>query len=154
MSLSFTFVVPGRPVSKARPRFYRGRVFTPERTQKHEALIASHGLAAMPEDWPRDRDYHVEVEFRCRTRARIDLDNLVKSICDGLNPTRTAPGVWYDDCQVQQLTASKRVVADDADVGSTVTITVLETHQRYSEPEPRKPRVRKTTAKRRHQKKR
>jgi Holliday junction resolvase RusA-like endonuclease len=48
MSLTATFVVPGKPVPKARPRFSKrtGRPYTPKTTRSYEALVASKAFFA------------------------------------------------------------------------------------------------------------
>ena len=114
--------IPGPGVAMGRPRFnrYSGRARTPEKTRKYLWLVqaiqekASHGM-----DLPVSRDTPIRVSIeavykRPGTRFRRkdpdhslwkttkpDLDNVVKSILDGLD------GLWSDDAQVCDIHAIK-----------------------------------------------
>ena len=90
--------VPGRPVPKGRPRFgVRGKkayVYTPTETKEYEKLVGwlAKSAGCRPTDKP------VIVSLDIYTRRKMDLDNVAKSILDGLN------GVAYeDDDQVVEL---------------------------------------------------
>jgi hypothetical protein len=102
-----------RPKAKERPRFRRGRVFTPKTTHEFEAKVAA--------GWDKrkrfkDKPVSVEIEFGKNyfivhiqeldsptpSALQGDIDNYVKSILDGLN------GVAFDDdIQVRELKAIK-----------------------------------------------
>lgn len=104
----FEFTVPGKPVPKARPRLGRGgRVFTPQKTVDYENLVANCARAQLPRNWRLDGQYHIDITVWLNSNVFGDLDNMVKSICDGLNHA----GVWDDDKYVCSLTA-KRVFGD------------------------------------------
>ena len=102
----------------------KGRVFTPAKTRTYERTIALSAQAAksklaggqlfdgpvmvtihchfgMPKSWSRKRKeamlYQPHIQLP-------DLDNLVKSVLDGLNQTF---GIWDDDKQVSAVTATK-----------------------------------------------
>jgi len=102
------FVVSGNPISKARPRLGRGgHVFTPKTTQNYEKLVAlafRSKLAATPEDlegggpWPLAASYRVHVVAYMENKRRVDLDNIFKSIGDGLNGV-----AYYDDCLIDEF---------------------------------------------------
>ena len=103
-----SFVLPGVPVAKGRPRMTkRGHVFTPKKTVSYEQSIALAAQAAksklgggllfdgpvmvtihchfaMPKSWSRKRKEQMLYEPHIQLP---DLDNLVKSIMDGLNHT-------------------------------------------------------------------
>jgi Holliday junction resolvase RusA-like endonuclease len=120
-----TFVLPGVPVPKGRPRMTkRGHVFTPKKTVSYERSIALAAQAAksklaggqlfdgpvmvtihchfgMPKSWSRKRKEAMLYEPHIQLP---DLDNLVKSVLDGLNQTF---GIWDDDKQVAAVTATK-----------------------------------------------
>tara|TARA_R100001143_G_C3332795_1_gene120309 strand:- start:238 stop:747 length:510 start_codon:yes stop_codon:yes gene_type:complete len=120
-----TFVLPGVPVPKGRPRMTRrGHVFTPQKTVSYERSIALAAQAAksklaggqlfdsavmvtihchfgMPKSWSRKRKEAMLYEPHIQLP---DLDNLVKSVLDGLNQTY---GIWDDDKQVAAVTATK-----------------------------------------------
>lgn len=92
------FVVVGPPVPKERPRVFRGHAITPKRTLSYERLVGLCARAA----GVRVLEGHVRVRavFYCADERRRDIDNLVKSILDGLNGV-----AWADDSQVKHLDA-------------------------------------------------
>lgn len=90
-------VIPGPPVPKGRPRSTRaGGVYTPQRTRDYEESVAwacrqarvAHGAGAVA----------VRIRFMAR-RGRGDIDNLAKSVLDGL----VMGGAIDDDRQVVRL---------------------------------------------------
>ena len=106
--MAINITIPGRPVPKARPRLgMRGKtayIYTPARTKEYEEFIGWTAKAAgcKPLEGP------VEVELWCYTKGRADVDNLSKSILDGLN------GIAFeDDSQVVDLHVHKRKVKAD-----------------------------------------
>jgi len=97
--------VPGRPVPKGRPRLgVRGRkafVYTPPDTKEYEKLVGwiAKCSGCRPVDGP------VAVDLDIYVRIRMDLDNVAKSVLDGLN------GIAYqDDGQVVELLVRKHKV--------------------------------------------
>jgi Holliday junction resolvase RusA-like endonuclease len=117
------FVVPGRPVPKARPRFgHGGRVFTPTSTLNAERAVASAAWRA----WPKhsafsDRPCEIDATFvyavpaswpKSRRMAALagdvpmvagaDIDNLLKTVLDGLNG-----GPITDDSRVIAVSGRK-----------------------------------------------
>lgn len=116
--------VPGPPQPKQRARRNRrtGRWYTPSRTRRYEAHVAScAAAAAMAQGWERtDERVRVVVEVRWPDRRRRDADNAAKSILDGLN---RAESVWADDAQVCELTV--RTSVDREDPGAEVTVEVM-----------------------------
>lgn len=120
--MNLTIEVAGNPVPKGRPRFSRGRVFTPKRTSDYEAIVAIAASNAMKESGAQKTSGLVEVvvtavieipkSYRGKKRTDAlfgcscpsgDVDNYAKSVLDGLNSV-----VWDDDKQVVKLTACKR----------------------------------------------
>lgn len=98
-----TFEVPGRSVPCARHRTTKGgRTYVPRPTIQHEAAIAWTALAADVALTP-ERRYSLEMDFHGAS-PRADLDNLVKTVLDGLQ--RGYPG--WNDSQVVRLIANKR----------------------------------------------
>ena len=105
------FEVATKPVPKGRPRFARGRVFTPSTTKNFEKLIhVQCGLAMTLQKFERlTGPVEVFIEFQYKrpkktelSCPRADIDNLVKAVLDGIN------GIAFDDDkQVQCLFASK-----------------------------------------------
>lgn len=92
-----TFHVPGPPVPKARPRVVNGRTYTPKRTRDYEALVGAcyHGP-------PHEGKVTVELEIHLPNRRRVDIDNICKSVMDGLEGH-----AYANDGQVYQLIARK-----------------------------------------------
>ena len=105
------FTVSGEPLGKLRPRFdgRTGRVYTPRSSKVHEqaigmaALAARRGAAADAE-WA----YGVRAVFCVRGHHRKDVDNLLKSVLDGLNKR-----VFADDTQVQEVMGWKALDAQN-----------------------------------------
>jgi Holliday junction resolvase RusA-like endonuclease len=98
-----SFVVPGDPQPKERPRTVKGHTFTPQRTKDAEQRVHDAFRAAMP-DWQTEPDgtYGVLMEFNAEQGSTADLDNLTKLVWDALNTnTKTGhQGLWLDDIQV------------------------------------------------------
>lgn len=100
-------VIDGEPVAKARPRFTRtGQVYTPEKSRRYERLVHDTFKGK-----PFQGAIYVKIEAYLKKpkinkspfpTKKPDIDNIVKSILDGLNGK-----AWEDDKQVVKLTASK-----------------------------------------------
>lgn len=92
------FTVPGRPVPKQRPRAgNNGKLYTPKPTREYEKAVgwAAKQVFVNPYDGP------IELILKIYLMARAgDLDNYIKSICDGLNGI-----AWRDDSQVTRIRA-------------------------------------------------
>lgn len=116
--MTITFVIPGKPFAKQRPRSTRqGRVYTPAETVSFERAVgqiaAQHFAApitgpvsveiiatfAIPASWSQKK--RLSALHRPHTQ-RPDLDNCQKAILDGLNRIAFA-----DDGQVAQIAARK-----------------------------------------------
>jgi crossover junction endodeoxyribonuclease RusA len=106
------FWVPGKPQAKQRPRVGKGgRIYTPRETADYEAHVAQAWRLADGEIIPKDTAVRVELYVskdsvevviepapNRRHTARADLDNIAKSILDGLNKV-----AFEDDRQVAEL---------------------------------------------------
>lgn len=106
------FEIPGRPVPKQRPRFGKhGNVYTPKETRDYEALVEV--IAKQ----------HFQAPFAGKVAVRIevsgnggDLDNVAKSILDGLT------GVAFKDdkqvcyLQVWRVSGSSKVIVQVEEV--------------------------------------
>ena len=99
--MTIRFVVSGQPVPKQRPCLGgRGQVYTPPKTVQWEQQVGWQCRIAMSHTDPIDGDVSITMCFYRSGRRKVDLDNLVKSVSDGLN------GVAYlDDNQVVELHA-------------------------------------------------
>ena len=100
-----------RPVPKGRPRFARGRVFTPKSTADFERHIRKstklqYHLAGMdPFQGTVEITFAFEYKRPKKTIQlvpRADLDNLIKAVMDGLNEV-----AFVDDKQVALIAATK-----------------------------------------------
>ena len=101
-----SFRVPGVPVPKARPRVtYHGgkaKAYTPHRTRDYERLVA------MSYDGPLYKGkVAVDLTFYLPDRRRVDIDNLIKAVLDGLNHR-----AYPDDGHVFEVTARKAESAE------------------------------------------
>ncbi|PHR17870.1 MAG: hypothetical protein COA41_11260 [Sphingopyxis sp.] len=112
-----SFVVPGQPVGKGRPRIGKvgnhARMFTPAKTASYENLIAMAAQQAMagrdlilgpvlveleiilqiPQSWSKKRK-QLALDGRVYPTTKPDKDNVIKAIYDGINGI-----VWKDDVQ-------------------------------------------------------
>lgn len=126
---ALSFVVPGQPVPKGRPRFARVggfvKAYTPDKTRAYERLV--HDYAAIevirakpivfplicplrvvlnaymtiPVSWAKKK-HHDAINGLILPTSKPDFDNLLKTL-DGLNGL-----VWNDDAQIVDGRAIKR----------------------------------------------
>ena len=126
------FIVPGKPVPKGRPRFSKktGRTYTPNDTSKYEKLVRE----CYGDNYFFDTEYikitviakfEIPQSYSKKKKqealagkifpTKCDLDNIVKSITDGLN------GIAFkDDRYIIRLEAEK-IFAEEAE-----TIIIIE----------------------------
>jgi crossover junction endodeoxyribonuclease RusA len=106
-----SFVVPGQPIAKGRPRFVGGHAITPARTKEYEqrvAVYAANAMAHAGQDLLTG-DLAIAVRFYLPSRrSEPDLDNLIKAALDGCNGT-----LYADDRQVAHLVGWKGYDAAD-----------------------------------------
>lgn len=105
-----SFTIPGRPVPKGRPRLgVRGRkafIYTPPKTREYEQLVG--WTAKCSGCRPIKGPVSVTLDVFCR--RKLDVDNIAKSVLDGLN------GITYeDDSQVIELLVRKHKVKSKAE---------------------------------------
>lgn len=86
-----TFVVPGEPIPKGRPRVMGKVTFTPKRTVAYERKVKVAAIGAMVDRERFEFSVTVEIIFYRKNRYRSDLDNLYKAVSDAMN------GIVYDD---------------------------------------------------------
>jgi Holliday junction resolvase RusA-like endonuclease len=121
MTFELMFSVEGDPVGKQRPRFSRGRTYTPKKTVDYESLIASKALSAMCPAIPVETavaifiwinhaipaSYSKKRKEACLNGLEFpkkpDIDNVAKLYLDAMNGI-----VYKDDVQVVKLRVSKR----------------------------------------------
>lgn len=100
--------IHGNPVTKARARFYDGKVYTPKKTRLGEQAVQWALKAAYGDAEPnRIDDLGISALFYTQTRQRSDLDNFLKLLMDACNGL-----IWGDDVQVVEL--SSKVIRGDA----------------------------------------
>lgn len=125
-----TFFIPGEPVAKGRARSFirNGRIghYTPEKTESYELRVALGATAAMggialltgplvmsvkatfsiPKSWTKKRrEAHVSKPEAVIKKP--DLDNILKSVADGMNGV-----VYADDAQISEFSECKKVYGD------------------------------------------
>lgn len=137
------FTIPGKAVPKGRPRMTKsGKVYTPAETQKYEYKVMDCFMTAYPNFSKFTQPLWVRI---CESRAmptswsvkmkqkmwgepcgtRPDLDNVMKSVLDGLN------GIAFrDDNQIASLHGEKRW---DYDNSVTVIIQPIDEEGRNYE---------------------
>lgn len=121
---SLTFHVDIKPVPKGRPRFSKVggfmRSYTPKKTSDYETQVRDAAVQVMTRE-PLETPLAVYLYFRLpiprshskkrqeaclngseRPIKKPDIDNLAKSVLDGLNGV-----VWHDDSQIVSLHLTK-----------------------------------------------
>lgn len=129
ISKTVEFIIPGAAVPKARPRARIARIggrdvprmYEPEKSVRYEGSVGWTyrqeckdppattpvgvtvlSFHSIPKSWSKRRKQNVECQ-QIAVEKKPDLDNIVKSILDGLNGVAFA-----DDKQVWCLSAQKR----------------------------------------------
>ncbi len=121
MTFQLIFSVEGDPVGKQRPRFAKGRTYTPKKTVDYEAKIKDQAKSAMGRTEPLETpvavylyvnhavpaSYSKKRREACLNRSerpkKPDLDNCAKAFLDAMNEI-----VYKDDVQVVSLHVTKR----------------------------------------------
>lgn len=90
-----SFTVWGEPLPKQRPKFGKGRAYTPKKTRDAETAVIDAFELACPLWVPTLGNLKVEADFYRKGHRHADTDNLFKLLTDALN------GVAYvDDEQI------------------------------------------------------
>lgn len=125
------FIVQGKIRGKARPRFTKsGHCFKVKDDSIYEkkirdAYIASGGVRSdkyirmtlnmyfqVPKSYSKKRKKAC-LEGLERPAKKPDVDNVIKNICDGLNPKGDFEGGYHDDVQVIEVIAKKYYTEDE-----------------------------------------
>ena len=104
--MTISFVIPGPPVPKARPRFNR-RSRRPARTPERTKVFEQRAMTYAREAWPRRAvagSVSVRIRFFVPDARRRDVDNLAKGVLDSLNGI-----IWRDDSQVTGMELLKAI---------------------------------------------
>lgn len=134
------FIIPGKPVAKQRVRVVsRGASYTPKETREFEQLVGGYAYLAGARSVDDVSMFSVDIIVtqqipkswsKARTSAAWngvysnhmpDIDNVAKSILDGLNKV-----VWKDDKQVAIIKAQKLWGKAD-----NTYVTIKEIHDGY-----------------------
>ena len=119
-SRAVLFTVEGEPQSKARARVTRtGHTYTPKTTVDAERRVRECFEATVCE--PFSNAVGVELAFFQGTRARRDIDNMVKLVLDALNGV-----AWTDDVQVNVVLARRVYTVKDR---ARSVIRIFETNE-------------------------
>lgn len=89
----------------ARPVVTRkGNTFTPKSSREAQSEVRAMFIQANP-GWVADKTtrWALVISLLPKTRRRADVDNLAKTVMDGLNGA-----LYHDDGQVDQLTVIRR----------------------------------------------
>ena len=121
MTFQLIYSVEGDPVGKQRPRFSRGRTYTPKKTVDYENQIADKAREAMGSSEPLETpiaifiwiNHAIPASYSKKRKEaclnglewpkKPDLDNVAKVYLDAMNGI-----VYKDDMQVIKLRVSKR----------------------------------------------
>jgi Holliday junction resolvase RusA-like endonuclease len=121
-----SFIIETKPIPKGRPRFTRtGHSYTPKRTKDYEKLISDTAREHISQDQCLDvpvvvnacfnfaipKSYNALKRQDCLSGMVLpaaDLDNLLKSLLDGLNKI-----AFTDDTLVQRIKAQKKYAHKD-----------------------------------------
>ena len=96
------FQVDGEPIPKQSARAGRAGWYTPQRMRDWQELVSWIAKETMGIEPPLRSPLSVRLDFTRSTRHRVDLDNLSKSVLDGMNKI-----VFNDDQQITHLVVSK-----------------------------------------------
>ena len=114
-----SFIIPGKPQPKQRPRVTSHGTYTPQATVDYERLVGWQCRSVHKgKPLATALKLTVRVFFKLPKRTvkekgdrhtnRPDLDNIIKSIKDGLN------GIAYeDDSQIVKIEATKQWASED-----------------------------------------
>lgn len=134
MVQSITFIVPGTPVAKARPRTTitvtgRVKVYTHSKTADAEANILACYRALNIQAFPQTTPlvlwatfFFVQPKRGARSAyplGRPDLDNLLKTILDALNSW-----AFQDDALIVSIMAEKRWASVGEGARTEITISI------------------------------
>lgn len=95
---AYSLIIDGEPVAKARARSGKYHHYTPEKQVIAERTIADRIKAGRPRRF--DGNVAVAIIFYRSNNHRVDIDNLLKTVLDGITKSKV---VWNDDEQVTAL---------------------------------------------------
>lgn len=127
-------LIPGEPVAKGRPRFGKGRAYTPEKTATWETFAKWQARAqlgappilrgpvavtvtatfAIPPSWSKAKR-EAALRGEIAHTSRPDSDNILKAL-DAFNNL-----LWVDDAQITRAVVEKRYGSEPGVVVEVVT---------------------------------
>lgn len=118
--ITYAVAIPGKPVTKGRPRLGKGRTYTPQTTVDYEKKIRNAWLDKYPDLYlePTERLW-VHVEAYSTTAGRADVDNYLKIALDGTQGT-----IFDNDCQVWAAKVTKVKVNTPGDEFMRICVIV------------------------------
>ena len=122
------FTVMGRPQPKERPRVTSRGTFTPTKTRKFEEKVGVDAWKAvmtlLPDRflaWPMDAEYALSCHFFAKGKRKMDVDNMLKSVGDGLE------GVLFkNDNQIVEVHGYRTMGCAESEERTEVVLEVLE----------------------------
>lgn len=131
MGRKYIFEVPGRPVPKERPRLGRGgNIYTPKKTKEYEQLVGWRAKQAIKK--PINGDVAVNIVVYVKNNVYPDLDNIGKSILDGLQ------GIAYRNDRQVSIFSIQRVKGEEEkveieleEVGQMMSIEQIKNEMTY-----------------------
>lgn len=115
--MAISFEIPGKPVPYTRPNQYGRKRLTPPKEREYRRKVALLGRIAAGKTYYRKERLAVEIEVY--TDRRADVDNLAKSINDGLNKV-----IWHDDQQIDELRVRRIWTKDAKAMRAVVTVAL------------------------------
>lgn len=145
MTEAVTFIIPGKPFAKQRPRMTRaGHAFTPAKTRRFEDVVRAVAVETFPEPIKGPVRVTIVAVF-CPAQSwskkrrlgalglphtqKPDVDNIGKAICDGLNRVAFA-----DDSQISRLDLRKQWGEDERTIVTVEPDTILRAPPRVIQP--------------------
>jgi Holliday junction resolvase RusA-like endonuclease len=117
--VGITFTLHGQPVPAGRPRLGRGHAFMPKKTVDAEKEVGAAWVRASHNLWIPTGGIAVRMQFFVSDKVRRDVDNLAKTVLDGLTKYGWA---WGDDSQVVALGAD--IYLDKEQPRTVVTVDI------------------------------
>jgi crossover junction endodeoxyribonuclease RusA len=101
-------IIPGRPVPAVRMT-QRSKYANPQaqRYLVYKEQVSWQGRSRIKTPLPKTTNASVSIQFYIHKGQTPDIDNLIKSILDGLNGI-----AWQDDKQVVKVVAERLATAD------------------------------------------
>lgn len=114
--------IPGRPIPKGRPRFYRGRAITPAATKKYQTHVAKCAKLSSLKSYGKARvAMYIQLRMVRKPGGQPDVENISKSICDALNKM-----AYNDDAQIEALVITRQWVSKGQSESATVHVAELD----------------------------